>query len=135
MVGSSVSVEGERDVVLALVLVGESDTCADRDLRANDSITAVETGREHVHGTTLSVGDTLATAEQLTDDGANGAAAHHGEAVAAVCGDEVVHLGDRVLDADSDSLLAGRQMAETPDLLLLVQTIGGHFHAAVVADH
>jgi hypothetical protein len=83
-----------------------------------------------VHGTTLSVGDTLSSAEQLANDGLDRGAAHHGETVAAVGGDDRVLLGDTVLDTDGDGLLTGRQMAETADLLLLVQSVGGHLHAA-----
>jgi len=83
-----------------------------------------------VHGTTLSVGDTLSSAEQLANDGLDGGTAHHGETVAAVGGDDRVLLGDAVLDTDGDGLLTGRQVAETADLLLLVQSVGGHFHAA-----
>ena len=83
-----------------------------------------------MHGTTLAVGNTLATAEKLTNDGLDGGTAHHGETVAAVGGDDLVLLGDGVLNTASNSLLTGGQMAETTDLLLLVKTVGGHFHAA-----
>jgi hypothetical protein len=36
-----------------------------------------------------------------------------------------------VLDTDGDGLLADGKMAETADLLLLVEPVGGHLHAAV----
>jgi hypothetical protein len=130
LVGGTVTVEGEGDLLLALVLLGKGDTSADGDLGTDDTVSAVEAGREHVHGTALSVGDTLPPAEQLADDALDGAAAHHGEAVAAVGGDEVVGALDGVLNTDGDGLLAGGQMAETADLLLLVQPVGGHLHAA-----
>jgi hypothetical protein len=83
-----------------------------------------------VHGTTLSVRDTLAAAEKLTNDGLDGTTTHHSETVATVSGNNLVHAGDGVLNSDSDGFLSGRQMAETPDLLLLVQTIGGHLHTS-----
>jgi hypothetical protein len=54
--------------------------------------------------------------------------------VAAVGSDDLVLLGDGVLNTASNSLLTGRQMAETTDLLLLVKTVGGHFHAAAKQD-
>jgi hypothetical protein len=50
--------------------------------------------------------------------------------VATVGGNDRVLLGDTVLDTNSDGLLTGRQMAETTNLLLLVQSVGGHFHTA-----
>ena len=106
----------------------EGKTSTDGDLGTDDTVTAVEALGEHVHGTALAVGNALAAAEELADDGRDGGAAHVGEAVAAVGRDEVVILRDRVLDADGDGLLPGRQMAEAPDLLLLVQPVGGHLH-------
>ena len=131
LVGRSVAVEGEGHLLLALVLLGEGDAGTDGHLGADDTVAAVEAGREHVHGAALSVGDTLPPAEQLTDDALDGAAAHHGEAVAAVGGDEVVGALNGVLDTDGDGLLADGKMAETADLLLLVEPVGGHLHAAV----
>lgn len=131
LVGGTVTVEGESDLLLVLVLLGKGDTGADGDLGADDTVSSVETGGEHVHGATLSVGDTLPPAKQLTDDALDGSSAHQGEAVAAVGGDEVVGTLDGVLDTDGNGLLTDGQMAETADLLLLVQPVGGHLHAAV----
>ena len=83
-----------------------------------------------MHGAAFSVGNALAATEQLADDGLDGSAAHEREAVASVCGDDVVFLGERVLDADGDGFLASGEMAEAADLLLFVKPVGGHFHAA-----
>lgn len=130
LVGGTVTVKRKRDVLLAVVLVGESETSADGDLGTDDTVATVEAGGEHVHRTTLAVGNTLAAAEKLTNDGLDGSTAHHGETVATVGSDDLVLLGDTVLDTASDGLLTGGQMAETTDLLLLVKTVGGHFHAA-----
>lgn len=85
-----------------------------------------------MHGTTLAVGNTITAAEQLTDDRLDGATAHHREAVAAVSSDKLVLAVDSVLDTNSDSFLTSRQMTETPDFLLLVQTIGGHLHTSAL---
>jgi hypothetical protein len=84
-----------------------------------------------VHRSTLSVCDTLPPAEEFADNGLDRCAAHESEAVAAVGGDEMVGALDGVFDTDGDSLLTGGQMAETPNLLLLVEPVGGHFHASV----
>lgn len=130
LVGSTVTVKGDGDVLLALVLIGKGETGTDGDLSTDDTVTAVEALGEHVHGTTLSVGDTLSSAEKLSNDGLDRGAAHHGETVATVGGDDRVLLGDTVLNTDGDGLLTGRQVAETANLLLLVQSVGGHLHAA-----
>ena len=130
LVGSTVTVKSQGDVLLVLVGLSESNTGTDGDLGTDNSVTTVETGGEHVHGTTLAVGDTPSSAEQLTNDGLDRGTAHHGETVAAVGGNDVVLLGDSVLDTDGDGLLTGRQVAETANLLLLVQSVGGHLHAA-----
>ena len=135
LVGGTVTVKSKGDVLLAVVLVGESETSTDGDLSTDDTVATVEAGGEHVHGTTLAVCDTLATAEKLTNDGLDGGAAHHGETVAAVGSDDLVLLGDSVLNTASNSLLASRQMAETTDLLLLVQAVGSHLHAAANVMH
>lgn len=50
--------------------------------------------------------------------------------MASVSSDNLVLAGDGVLNTDSDSFLTGRQVAETSDLLFLVQAIGGHFHTS-----
>jgi hypothetical protein len=131
LVGSTVTVEGKGDVLLVLVLACKGNASADGNLSTNDTVSTVEAGSEHVHRSTLSVCDTLSPAEQFTDDGLDGCAAHQSEAVAAVSGDEMIGTFDGVLDADGDGFLARGKMAETADLLLLVEPVGGHFHASV----
>lgn len=129
LVASTVTVKRKCHVVLTHVLVGESDSSADGNLCADDTITSVETSGEHVHRSTLAVCDTLSSSKQFTDDGPDCSSAHHGEAVAAVGGNDVVLLGDSMFDTDSDGLLSSRKMAETPNLLLLVESVRGHFHS------
>lgn len=131
LVAGTVTVEGNGSLLLVLVLAGECNTGTDGDLSTDDTVTTVETGGEHVHGSTLSVGDTLSPAEKFTNDGLDRGASHHGVTVAAVGGDDVVLLGEAVFDTGGNSLLTGGQMAETTYLLLLVQSVGGHFHSSV----
>lgn len=114
------TVEDDGSLLVVLVLVGKGKTGTDRNLSADDTVATVEALGEHVHGATLSVGDTLATAEQLADDGADGGAAHVGVTVATVGGDQVVRLRDGMLNSNGDGLLARGKVAETPNLLLLV---------------
>jgi hypothetical protein len=130
LVGSTITVQNDTGSLLLVVLLGKSKTGTNGDLGTDDTVTTVEVGGEHVHGTTLSVGDTLAAAEQLSDDRADGTTTHQSETVASVGCDNLVVAADGVFDTGGDGFLADRQMAETSDLLLLVQTIGGHFHAS-----
>lgn len=132
LVGGTVSVERQSDVLLVLVLARKRDTSANRDLGADDTVSSVETRCEHVHGATLSVCDTLSPSEQFTDDGLDSGSAHQGETVAAVGGDDMVGAFDGVFNSDSDSFLTSRQVAETANLLFFVEPVGGHFHASVV---
>lgn len=128
LVAGTITIQDDAGVLSALVLVGKGQTSTDGNLSADNTVTTVEVLGEHVHGATLSVGNTLAATKQLTNDGSHGTATHQGETVASVGGDDVVLLGDSVLNTDSNSLLTSRQVAETADLLLLVQTIGSHLH-------
>jgi hypothetical protein len=130
LVGSTVSVQSKGNVLLVLVLARECNTSANGDLSTDDTVSTVESGSEHVHRATLSVGNALSPAEQFADDGLDGSSAHEGEAVAAVGGDEMVLAIDGMFNANGDGFLSGGQMAETPDLLLLVESVGGHFHAS-----
>jgi len=129
LVGGTVTVQDDGGVGLLVVLLGKSQTGTDGNLGADDTVTTVEVLGEHVHRATLAVGDTLATAQQLTDDRLDGTAAHQSETVATVGGNNLVLAGDSMLNTDSDGFLTGRQMAETTDLLLFIQAVGGHLHA------
>jgi hypothetical protein len=120
LVAGTVTVQNDTSLLAASVLVCESQTGTDGDLGTDDTVSTVEALAEHVHGTTLSVGDTLAATEQLTNDGADGGTTHQGVTVASVGGNDIVLLVQGVLDTGCDGLLTSRQVAETSDLLLLV---------------
>jgi hypothetical protein len=130
LVGSTISVQGKGNVLLVLVLACESNTSTNGNLGADDTVSTVESGSEHVHRSTLAVSNALSPAEQFANNGLDGSSAHEGEAVAAVGGDEMVLAVDGVFNTNGDGFLSGRQMAETPNLLLLVESVGGHFHAS-----
>lgn len=132
LVAGTVTVQDDGRLLAALVLVRESQTGTNRDLSANNTIATVEVLDKHVHRSTFAVSDTLASAEQFANDGPNSAASHQRKTVASVRGDDIVIFGDSVLDADCDGLLTGGKVAETSDLLLLVQPIGGHLHLSVL---
>ena len=130
LIACAISIQADRRVLVVVVLIRKRDARAHGNLGPDNAIPAVEALGEHVHGAALAVRDTLAPPQQLADDGLDGAAAHQREAVAAVGGDDVVFLGDGVLDAGGDGFLARREVAEAADLLFFVEAVGGHFHAS-----
>jgi hypothetical protein len=130
LVGGSVSVQGEAGVLLSLVLHGESNTGTDGNLGSDNTVSSVEVLSEHVHGSSLSLGDSVLASKKLSDDALDGGTTKVGETVATVGSDDGVLLGDRVLDTGSDSLLSSGKMAETTDLLLLVETVGSKLHTS-----
>lgn len=133
LVGSSITVKRETGVGLAAVLHGERDSGTDGDLGTDNSVSSVEAIGEHVHGSALSVRDPVLAAEKLGDDALDGRTAEVGEAVAPVGGDDGVLLRDGMLNTSGNGLLPGGEMAETTDLLLLVEPVGGHLHPSVAA--
>ena len=135
LVGGTVTVQDDGGVGLLVVLLGESQTSTDGNLGTDDTVTTVEVLGEHVHGTTLSVGDTLTATQQLTNDGLDSTTAHQSETVATVSSDDLVLTVDSVLNTDSDGLLTGGQVTETTDLLLLVEAIGGHLHTSIFREN
>ena len=58
LVGRAVAEEGQADIVVAAIAVGEGEPGAERDLRADDAMAAVEVLflGEHVHGAALALG-------------------------------------------------------------------------------
>jgi len=111
----------------------ERESSTDRNLCSNDTIATIEALGKHVHGASLAVRNAFTTTQELPDDRFHGCAAHEGEAVAAVSSDNVVLLGEGVLNSDGDCFLTCGEMAETADLLLFVESVGGHFHTTVRA--
>jgi hypothetical protein len=118
--------------MIAEILMCESETSTDRDLCTNDTISTIELGSKHVHGSTLSMGNTMTATEEFTDDGTDSTAAHKSEAMTTVGGDDIVFFSEGVFNSDGESFLAGGEMAETADLLLLVESVCSHFHATEV---
>jgi hypothetical protein len=118
--------------MIAEILMCESETSTDGNLCTNDTISSIKLGGKHVHGSTLSMGNTMTTTEKFTDDGTDSTAAHESEAMTTVGGDEIVFFSEGVFDSDGESFLASGEMAETTDLLLLVESVCSHFHTTEV---
>lgn len=91
---------------MAEVLLGKGDTGSQGDLGADNSVSSIEVGGEHVHGTTLTARDTGLASEKLGQDGGDGTTAHVGESVAAVGSDDLVLGGQGSLHSDGNSLLS-----------------------------
>lgn len=110
--------------------MSKSQSGTNRNLSTNDTISTIEPLSEHMHGSALSVGNTFTATKEFSNDRLDGSSTHQSKAVTAVGGDDIVFLGERVFDTDSDGFLPCGKMAETTNLLLLVQSIGGHFHTS-----
>ena len=134
LITGSVTVQGNSRILVPIVLMCESETGTDRNLRTNNAISTIKALGKHVHGSSFAVRNTLSSTKKLSNDGFDGSTAHEGKAVAAVGGDDVVFLSEGVLDPNGDGFLTGGEMAETADLLLLVKSVCSHFHTTVDAD-
>lgn len=80
--------------LLLQVLLRESNTSTDRDLRAHDTVASEEGRGEDVHRTTLSVGHSNLPPEQLANDTLDSAAAQHSKGMAAVRSNNTVFGGN-----------------------------------------
>ena len=98
-------------------MVGEAEPGAERDLRADDAVAAVEVllDREHVHRAALALGVAAAAPGQLRHHALGVHAAGQHVAVVAIAGDDLVALLDRHLHADHDRFLADVEVAEAAD--------------------
>ncbi|KAH3687932.1 hypothetical protein WICPIJ_001088 [Wickerhamomyces pijperi] len=119
------------DVLTSLVVVSQGGGSGGR---GTHTVLVVFTGEDgcgvHVHGTTLTVGDTATTTHQFTQDSLDWGASHVGEPVTSVGGDDGVLLVDGVFNTNSNGFLTNRQVTETSNLLGLVKGVGGHFHSS-----
>ena len=134
LIACTITIQRKRHILLVLVVVRERDARTDRYLCANNTITAIETGREHVHAATLAIRNTLSPPQQLANNRPHSSTPHHSKAMASVGSDEMIRLLNRVLDTHSNCFLSGRKMAEPADLLLLVEAICSHLHPSD-SDH
>ena len=117
LVGGAVAEIGERHVVVAAIPIGEGEPASERNLGADDAVTAEETllDGKHVHGAALASGIPAAPAGQLRHHAPGVHAAGQHMAMVAVSGNDLISRLDRHLHADDDRLLADIEMAEAPD--------------------
>ncbi len=132
LVRRAVAEIGEADVVVAAVPVGEGEAGADRHLRADDAVAAVEVLLlgEHVHRAALAAGVAARAAGQLGHHALGVHAAGEHVAVVAIGGDALVAVLRGGLEPDHDRLLADVEMAEAADQAHAVELAGLLLEAA-----
>ena len=96
LVGGAVAEIGQADVAVAAVLVGEGEAGAERHLRADDAVAAVEMLLlgEHVHRAALALRQAAAASGQLGHDALRVHAAGEHVAVVAVSGDHLIAVAE-----------------------------------------
>mmetsp|Transcript_33605 Transcript_33605/g.41443 ORF Transcript_33605/g.41443 Transcript_33605/m.41443 type:complete len:295 (+) Transcript_33605:501-1385(+) len=132
LVGRTVAVHSNGEVLLATVLLGEGEAGADGELGAHDTVTTIEVALSVVvvHGATLAHGGAGLFTHHLGHDSVGSVATGESLAMVAVGSDEAVLARHTGLTASSDGLLTVVKMAESANLSLLVQLIGEDLHAA-----
>ena len=109
LVARTVTVHRERRVLLAEVLLRKGETSAERNLRTDDTVPALERLGEDVHRTTLALGDTADATEKLADEALDVAAAEADEGVRAIGRDDVVVERRRRVDTNRDVFLRAQR--------------------------
>ena len=118
LVGRAVAEIGEAHAAVAAIFVLEREAGAERHLRADDAVAAVEAmlDAEHVHRSALALGNAGVAAGQLGHDHLGVDAVGEHVAMVAIAGDDAV-LADRHrrLQPDRDRFLADVEVAEAAD--------------------
>ena len=117
LVDGAVAAIGVTDATVVLVLVGEGETGAERDLGADDAVAAEEVlfAAEHVHGAALALGIAAPAAGQFRHHPFRIHVAGEHMAVIAIRGNHRVVAAGRRHHADDDRFLADIQVAEAAD--------------------
>ncbi len=132
LVRGAVAEIGERDAPVLAVPVGEAEPGAERDLRADDAVAAVEVLLlgEHVHRAALALGVAAAASGELGHHPLRIHAADQHVPVITVSRDHLIALLRGHLHADDDGLLADVEMAEAADQAHAVHLAGLLLEAA-----
>src|SRR5690606_1493410 len=116
----------EGDIVVAAVLVGKCEPCAERDVGAHNAVSTVEIPLygAHVHRAALALRVTAPATRQLGHDTLGIHAASQHVAMVAVGRDDLISLVGTHLQADDDRLLANVEEAEAADEAHAVKLTG-----------
>ena len=131
---------GSAEIVFVFVFVSEAETCANRHLGGDDTVTAEETlvAGEHMHRPALAAGIAAGTTGQFCHHATAFHAGCQHVCMIAITGDDGVTLFHRRLNADHDRFLTNIEMAETSDQTHAIHLSGFFFkttdqqHFAVV---
>jgi len=107
LVTGTIAIQSKCAIFVTHILLGKSDTSANRDLSANYSISPEERRSEDVHGTTLAVRHATLATEKLAEDTGDGPTTHDGERMAAIAGNDFVVWFDAVFKTDRHGFLPG----------------------------
>ncbi|MEH2477686.1 hypothetical protein V1282_001043 [Nitrobacteraceae bacterium AZCC 2146] len=126
LVRRAIAEVSEADEVIAAVAIGKGESGTERDLRADDAVTAVKILllAEHVHGAALTLGIAAMASGQLGHDALGVHAASQHVAVIAIAGDHLIAVLQGHLHADHDGFLADIEMAKAADRAHAVELSG-----------
>src|SRR5690606_11895992 len=132
LVGGAIAEVAERDVVVAAVLLCERKPRAERNVSADDPMSAVEVllHGEHVHRAALALGVAAAAARELGHHALGIHAASQHVAVVAGGGVHLITFLRAHLQTDDDALLTDVEMAEAADEAHAVELAGLLFEPA-----
>ena len=132
LISSTVTIQSKSNKLLLGVLLSESQTTPQRNLRANDPMPAVETRVLFIkmHRPSFAVGAPPLPPHQLRERVHQLPSASQERAVVPVRRDDRVLPGDRRLHPHGQSLLPVVEVAEPADQFGLVERVGGDLHAA-----
>lgn len=105
LVTRTISVQGERAVILLPVFLCEGYTSTDGNLGTDDTVSSVKRWGEDVHRATFPVGHADLTSKQFTQYTRDSTSSQNSERVATVSGDNTVIGSYTVLDTNRDGFL------------------------------
>ena len=105
LVARAIAVQRKRSGLFAHVLLSKRNAGADGDLSTDDAVSTKEGRREDVHRAALAARHTGLATKELAEHARNRAAAHDGEGVTPVRGDNAVVLVDPVFQANRNGFL------------------------------
>src|SRR5262245_1789068 len=117
LIGGTIAEIGDADIAVAAIAVRESETRAQRHLRANNPMPAVETllHAEHVHGAAFAFGIAVRAPGEFGHDPLGVHAGCDHVTMVAIAGNDLVAGLEHHLHADDDGFLADIEVAEPPD--------------------
>jgi len=132
LVGSAVTVHGNTEVFLSLVLLTKGQTGSNGQLSAHNSVSTIEVvlGVIEMHGASLSKRRTSFPCHHFSENSVGSVTTGVGSAMVAVGSDQAVVTGHCHLHALRNGLLSIVQMQKASDFSLLVEHVGENLHSS-----